>query len=87
MRKNRRVGDYGKARLLLMRGRRGEALREMRRVLRENPRDIDALFQLGRMRLAMGDRGKARKLFGRCAGLDRTGKWTREIVIQLRKLD
>jgi tetratricopeptide (TPR) repeat protein len=79
--------DYAKARILIMGGRRKEALRELRRVLRRNPRDVDALFQLARVRVEMGNAARARKLLGKCARLDKRGKWTREIVAQLRRLD
>jgi len=70
-----------------MSGRQREALRELKRVLRRNPKDVDALFQLARLRLQMGKAGSARRLFGRCARMDTGGKWSREIVWHLRRLD
>lgn len=70
-----------------MSGRHREALREFRRVLRQNPKDVDALFQLARLRLQMGKAVSARRLFGRCARMDTKGKWSREIVSHLKKLD
>lgn len=82
-----RSADYGKARILAMKGHRKEALREFRRVLRRNPKDVDALFHVARLRLRMGNVVRARKLFGMCARLDARGKWTREIVSYLKKLD
>jgi cytochrome c-type biogenesis protein CcmH/NrfG len=71
---------------LLMSGRRQEAVRELRRVLRRNSGDIDALFQMARLSLEMGHMGRARRLFGKCARLDARGKWTREIVRHLKSL-
>ena len=82
-----RSADYGTARILLMKGSRKEALREFRRVLRRNPKDVDALFHMARLRLRMGHGVRARKLFGMCARLDASGRWTREIVSYLKKLD
>ncbi len=78
---------YERGRILLMSGRHKEALREFRRLLRENPRDVDALFQVARLRLKMGKTIRARRLFGKCVRLDSKGKWTREIVSQLKTLD
>jgi tetratricopeptide (TPR) repeat protein len=80
-------GDYGKARVLLMSGRYEDALGELKRVLRGNPRDVDALYQMARLRLEMGKEMRARKLFGKCARLDARGKWSREIVSQLKRGD
>jgi len=70
-----------------MGGREKEAAREFKRVLRQNPKDVDALFQLARLRLAVGKAGSARRLLARCARLDRGAKWSREIVRFLRRLD
>ncbi|MDP2896576.1 MAG: tetratricopeptide repeat protein [bacterium] len=78
--------DYARARILLMCGRHREALREFRRILRRNPRDLDALYQVARLRTEMGKEVKARKLLGRCARIDVRGKWSREIVSQLKRL-
>ncbi len=80
-------GDYARARVLLMTGRYREALKELRHVLRENPRDVDALFQMARVRLEMGNLVRARKLFGKCTRLDSRGKWSREIVSRLKRTD
>ena len=82
-----RSGDYATARILLMRGRYKEALKELRLILRRNPKDVDALYQLARLRLEMGNASRSRKAFGRCARLDSRGKWTKEIVTHLKKLD
>jgi len=86
-RKRSRSGDYAKARILLMSGRYREALSELRQVLRQNPRDVDALFQMARLRLEMGNGPKAGRLFGKCARLDARGKWSIEIVSQLKRVD
>lgn len=86
-REGSKTGDYGRARVLIMRGRQREALKELKRVLRRDPRDADALFQLGRLKLEMGKADGARRFFGRCARADRNGKWSREIISQLGRLE
>ncbi len=85
--KRSKMGEYATARMLLMGGRHREAMRELRRVLRRNPKDADALYQLARVKLEMGRTAGARKLFGKCARLDKQGKWSREIVLHLRALE
>jgi tetratricopeptide (TPR) repeat protein len=69
-----------------MRGRYREALKQFRRILRDNPRDLDALYKVARLRLEMGKQIRARKLFARCARMDVRGKWSREIVSKLKRL-
>ena len=86
-REGSKTGDYGRARVLIMRGRQREALKELKRILRRNPQDADALFQLGRLKLEMGKAEGARRFFGRCARVDRNGKWSREIISHLRRLE
>lgn len=80
-------GDYAKARILMMSGRRREALREFRRLLRRHPRDVDALFQAARLTMALGNAGRARRLLARCSRLDSKARWSREIVSELKKLE
>lgn len=79
--------DYSRARILLMCGRHRESLKEFRRILRENPADLDALYQIARLRMEMGKDVRARRLLARCARLDAKGKWSREIVSKLKRLE
>lgn len=79
--------DYARARILLMCGRYRESLREFRRILKENPADLDAIYQMARLRMEMGKEVRARKLLARCARMDARGKWSREIVSKLKRLD
>ncbi len=80
-------GSYRRARILIMSGRYKEARNELKKVLRRNPRDVDALYQMARLRMEMGNGLKARKVFGRCARLDARGKWSREIVGHLKRAE
>ena len=68
-------------------GRYRESLREFRRILKENPADLDAIYQMARLRMEMGKEVRARKLLARCARMDARGKWSREIVSKLKRLD
>ncbi len=86
-RRGRDCGDYARARILMMSGRRREALREFRRFLRRHPSDVDALFHSARLKMALGSEGTARRLLARCARLDSRGRWSREIVSELKKLE
>ena len=79
--------DYAKARILLMCGRHRESLKEFTRILRQNPGDLDAMYQVARLRLEMGKGMRARKLLARCARMDARGKWSRQIVSRLKQLE
>ena len=63
-----------------------EAKSEFLTVLKLDPMDIDARFQLGISCRALGERREAVKAFRRCLADDLAGKWHWEIETQLKGL-
>jgi tetratricopeptide (TPR) repeat protein len=81
---NAHIGD---ALVAYLRNDYDAAVKALRAALRVNDQDIDALFHLGVVYAATGQRRKARRALYRCIRYDHDGKWDNEAQEQLRALE
>jgi len=77
---------YRRAMVNLMMGLRPAARDQFEAVLRRNPQDWDAHYQLGKVYLELGDRDKAREHLAKYLGARHDGKWRAEAEAALSSL-
>jgi len=83
---NPTTNTYELGRVSFLRGELPEARTHFEKALSQNPTDWDALYQLARVQLELGEKKSAQRLFERYIEEQETRKWQREAEEYLAQL-